>query len=201
MIRIIFRKLTAIALAIILLSSCNDRSGSSSYSNSSAVDSNDYVVETPPYSYAPQQQANEQEEDYELPDLAEPSYSYGYGGEDEMSDEGRYFAQFSNFEPSSSDKKGVVVYEGQGDYYIIETTSGYIIAERYSGMLYEDHTIYGPLHSYGFKYCIDLNRDSEVKLYIEDYMLSQDRAIEWMGEHNHLKYYDQSRYDEANNDW
>ena len=115
-----------------------------------------------------------------------------------MSEEERYFAKFSNFEPSSSDRKGVVVYEGQGDYYIIETTSGYVIAERYSGLLYEDHTIYGRLHSYGFKYFIDLNRDSEVKLYIEDYMLSQDRAIEWMGEHHKLKYYDQSRYDEDN---
>ena len=192
-----FRYLTAIVLAFILLSSCNGRSGSSSYNNSSAVDSNDYVVETPPYNYAPQPQASEQdEEDYELPDLDEPSYSYG--GESAMSDEERYFAQFSNFEPSSSDRKGVVVYEGQGDYYIIETSSGYVIAERYSGLLYEDHTIYGPLHSYGFKYCIDLNRDSEVKLYIEDYMLSQERAVEWMGEHNHLKYYDQSQYDEAN---
>ena len=50
-------------------------------------------------------------------------------------------------------------------------------------------------------YFINLNRDSEVKLYIEDYMLTQERAVEWMGEHNKLKYSDQSSYDEANSDW
>jgi len=67
--------------------------------------------------------------------------------------------------------------------------------------LYEDQTIYGRLHSYGSKYFINLSRDSEVKLYIEDYMLSQESAVEWMGEHNKLKYSDQSSYDEANSDW
>ena len=30
-------------------------------------------------------------------------------------------------------------------------------------------------------------RDSEVKIYIEDYMLSEASAIRWLGEHNHLK--------------
>lgn len=131
------------------------------------------------------------------------TYSYSEGEEegDEMTDEERYFAQFSNFEPSSSDVQGGVVYEGSGDYYIVETNRGYAIAERYSGMLYEGQTIYGRLNSYGMKYFINLSRDTEVKLYIEDYMLSQDQAIEWMGSHRHLKYTDQSRYDQANDDW
>lgn len=200
MARLSFRNLIAILLTSLLLASCNGRGGNSSYSNKTEVDSNDYVAVAPSYDYAPQQQSTEQdEEDYELPDLPNASNSYSDG--DGMSEEERYFAQFSNFEPSYSDKKGVVVYEGQGDYYIIETGSGYVIAERYSGILYEDQTIYGRLHSYGSKYFINLNRDSEVKLYIEDYMLTQERAVEWMGEHNKLKYSDQSSYDEANSDW
>ena len=132
-----------------------------------------------------------------------PSYYYDddeYENE-QMTEEERYFAQFSNFEPSGSDTKGVVVYEGSDDYYVIETNRGYTIAERYSGWLYEGHTLYGRLNSYGFKYVIDLNRDSEIKLYLEDYMLSKDQAIEWMGEHHHLNYSDQSNYDSNNSDW
>lgn len=164
---------------------------------------------------SPYEENEEQSEDhtqsYDYEDDETTSYyheddtpSYFYEDEDEeeqMTDEERYFAQFSNFEPSSSDTKGVVVYEGSGDYYIIETNRGYTIAERYSGWLYEGHTLYGQLNSFGFKYVIDLNRDSEVKLYLEDYMLSKDQAIEWMGEHHHLNYRDQSDYDSYNSDW
>ena len=187
-----------ILFVILVLNSCTGGgSRSADQSHSDDASSN------PSYNYGSQQEEriSEQEGDEdELPNIETPSYTYG-DDEEEMTEEERYFAQFSNFEPDYNDRKGVVVYEGQGDYYIIETSSGYVIAERYSGILYEDHTIYGQLHSYGFKYFIDLNRDSEVKLYIEDYMLSQDRAVEWMGEHHHLKYYDQTRYDEANDSW
>ena len=41
---------------------------------------------------------------------------------------------------------------------------------------------------------INYENDSEVKVYIEDYMLSDDRAIEWMGEHGRLKVEDQRQY-------
>lgn len=138
---------------------------------------------------------------YYVDDETTSYYQEDEDEEEQMTDEKRYFAQFSNFEPNSSDTKGVVVYEGSGDYYIIETNRGYTIAERYSGWLYEGHTLYGRLNSFGFKYVIDLNRDSEVKLYLEDYMLSKDQAIEWMGEHHHLNYRDQSDYDSYNSDW
>lgn len=152
-----------ILFTILLLTSC---SGGGSRSNEQSH--NDNVASNPTYDYGIQQKESsveqeDEDEEYELHDLPNPSYSYD---DEEMSEEERYFAHFSNFEPGYNDRKGVVVYEGQGDYYIIETTGGFVIAERYSGILYEDHTIYGPLHSYGFKYFIDLNRDSEVKLYI-----------------------------------
>lgn len=125
------------------------------------------------------------------------------GDEDEetLSDEERYFAQFSDFVQSSSDVRGAVVYEGSGSYYIIETNMGYTIAEWYGGAVpFEGQTIYGQLHSYGMKYFIVINNDREVKLWIEDYMLSRDRAIEWLGEHNHLKYSDQEQFDQLD-DW
>ena len=186
-----------ILLIILMLASCTGGSRTSEKGHTDGVPTS----HSNNYGSRQEESSNEQEYgEYALPEIETPSYMYG-DAEEEMSEEERYFAQFSNFEPDYNDRKGIVVYEGQGDYYIIETSGGYVIAERYSGILYEDQTIYGPLHSYGSKFFIDLNRDSEVKLYIEDYMLTQERAVEWMGEHHHLKYYDQTRYDEANSDW
>ena len=107
-------------------------------------------------------------------------------------------SRYDNFEPDNSDVKGVVVYEGANSYYIIETHMGYTIAEWFGGAIpMEGQTIYGQLNNFCMNYFIILNTDSETQLWIEDYWRSKDSALEWLAEHNHLKYYDQSRYDEA----
>ena len=191
----------AVCIVLIIIAAVMNKSSNGEYSEQ-LYDTTAVVEEVPQ-----EQIGTEYDDSYSYPEEEESnSYpeednTYSYSEEDEMTDEERYLAQFNNFEPSSSDVQGGVVYEGSGDYYIVETNRGYVIAERYSGMLYEGQTIYGRLNSYGMKYFINLSRDSEVKLYIEDYMLSQDQAVEWMGNHRHLKYTDQSRYDQSNNDW
>ena len=92
----------------------------------------------------------------------------------------------------------MVVYEGDDDYYIVETRRGFTVLEVYSGILYEGNKVKGELNKYGFKYLVNRNRDSEVKVYIEDFMLSDDDALEWLGENDHLDDDDQRAYD-ANN--
>ena len=106
---------------------------------------------------------------------------------------------FYNYEETDACVEGVVVYEGTGDYYIVETRRGYTILERYSGRLDEGDKVRGELNKYNFKYLINKNKKSEVRVYIEDYMLSDDNALEWLGEHDHLKYDDQRAYDANDN--
>ena len=107
--------------------------------------------------------------------------------------------KYDNYEETSSCLDGEIVYEGDDDYYIVETRSGYTILERRSGgSLYEGDRIRGELHNYGTTYIIKKNTDREVRVYIEEYMLSDDRAIEWMGDHDHLDSSDQDVYDAQN---
>lgn len=108
------------------------------------------------------------------------------------------YSNYPNYEETDDCVEGVVVYEGNGDFYIVETRRGYTVLERYAGRLDEGDKVRGELNKYNFKYLINRNKDSEVKVYIEDYMLSDKEALEWLGEHDHLKDDDQRAYD-ANN--
>ena len=102
---------------------------------------------------------------------------------------------YVNYEETSDCVDGIVVYEGENDYYIVETRKGCSIVERYSGRLNEGDKVRGELNEYNYHYLINFENDSETKIYVEDYMLSDDRAIEWMGEHRQLKVEDQRQYD------
>ncbi len=106
--------------------------------------------------------------------------------------------EYSNFEETNDCVDGVVVYEGSGDYYIIETRKGLTICETYSGWLSEGDKVRGELNKYNFKYILNKNSNSEIKIYIEDYMLSEASALKWLGEHDHLKRRDQDYFDSNN---
>ena len=63
------------------------------------------------------------------------------------------------------------------DRMVFETRSGYVLAEQYSGSFSEGWRVFGNLHSYGFK---NVQVGShQARVYIEDYMASKDKAIEW----------------------
>lgn len=116
------------------------------------------------------------------------SYSISSGNSDSNN-------SYANYKETSDCVDGIVVYEGENDYYIVETRKGCSIVERYSGRLNEGDKVRGELNKYKFHYLINYENDSETKIYVEDYMLSDDRAIEWMGEHGRLKTDDQRQYD------
>ena len=129
-----------------------------------------------------------------------PSYNSNLNGGSVSSGERIYgnYSNYPNYKETDDCVEGVVVYEGNGDYYIVETNRGYTVLERYNGRLDEGDKVRGELNKYNFKYLINRNKDSEVRVYIEDYMLSDKSALEWLGEHNHLKNDDQRAFD-ANN--
>ena len=125
------------------------------------------------------------------------TYSPGLNSGSIQSNE-RIYGSYLYYKETDDCVEGVVVYEGEDDYYIVETKRGYTILERYSGSLYEGNRVRGELNRYGSKYLINRNNNSEVKVYIEDYALSDDDAVEWMGKNKHLNNRDQEAYDRNN---
>lgn len=170
------------SLTVLTLSSCSKNNKSETEQNNQSENVEDSVV-----TY---NQDDENDEDVEQNDNDESDYTPSSTNYYESS--GR--SQFNNYEENSNCVNGAVVYEGTGDYYVIETQVGYTIAETYIGWLSEGDKVRGELNRYGFKYLIK-NRSNEVRVYIEDFMLSKESSIKWMGEHHKLKSRDQSDYD------
>lgn len=82
---------------------------------------------------------------------------------------------------------GVVVYEGRYDYFIVYTENGYCIVEAYGCCLSEDDIIIGELNSFGFKDVYIKNRERTIRVYVEDYWMSEQKAIDWMVDHDKVK--------------
>ena len=84
-----------------------------------------------------------------------------------------------------SDERGLVVldhYECKSyDHIVIETYMGYTLAEVYQGYesTHEGHIVFGDLHSYFFQEIYDEYGNEIGRIYIEDYMVGESRAIEW----------------------
>lgn len=146
--------------------------------NNGYAQPNNRVVTQSPSNEVPQN-------DLVFEERAEPNtYSYSYSESYSNDDE---YSNYSNYEENSNCVDGVVVYEGGDDYYIIETRKGYTVLEVYSGILYEGDRVRGELNHYNFKYIINKNRQSEVRVYIEDYMLSDEGALNWLRDNGHIK--------------
>ena len=76
--------------------------------------------------------------------------------------------------------KGVVVVGERGcqkrDYIVINTNMGFVYAQQFIGSFDKGDEIIGELNSYGFKDV--LVNSSSGRLWIDDYMLSRNRASE-----------------------
>ena len=80
----------------------------------------------------------------------------------------------------ASAAKGIVVYYKSGcDYYIVETSMGYVLLEWYGGNdPSEGDTLVGDYESYGMKSIYNLTADSETNVWVEDFWLSKDSVLE-----------------------
>lgn len=76
--------------------------------------------------------------------------------------------------------EGVVVYDrGCSSRLIIETSTGYILAEWYGGAIpYAGDVLIGELEKYGFQNVYIQNRKTDARLWIDDFMLSRSRVVE-----------------------
>lgn len=92
---------------------------------------------------------------------------------------------------------GEVVYQGSQDYYVIETAKGFTICELYYGSLSVGDLLYGELNSYNFKYIFNKSSNSDVKVWIDDYMLSKDSAIKYLGSKGRLSPEEQKAFNSS----
>jgi len=77
-------------------------------------------------------------------------------------------------------KVGVVVYKkGSGGWFIVESRKGFAVLEWYGGY-YPDvgDVIVGEFERYGMKTVRIKGKDRETRIWVEDFSLSQDRAVE-----------------------
>ncbi|OPA85103.1 hypothetical protein BFW88_23655 [Pseudomonas fluorescens] len=84
------------------------------------------------------------------------------------------------FSPLVSAAKGVVVYYKSGcSYYIVLTNQGYALLEWFGGNdPSEGDTLIGDYEAYGMKDIYNSTADAETKVWVEDFILTKDRAIE-----------------------
>lgn len=73
----------------------------------------------------------------------------------------------------------VVYRKASCDYFILENSKGYIVAEWFGGTDPDiNDKITGSLNSFGFKDLYNQTHDSECRFWIDDYMLSKEDAME-----------------------
>lgn len=78
--------------------------------------------------------------------------------------------------------KGEIIFE-KGDYYVIDTGRGCSVVEWYGGSTpSEGDNLVGDLEAYGFKDVYNLSDRDETRVYVEDYLLDEDDAIEMVYE-------------------
>lgn len=76
--------------------------------------------------------------------------------------------------------KGEVVYKKDGcDYFIVETNMGYAILEWYGGNDPDvGDVLVGDFESYGTKDIYNVTTEAELQVWVEDYWLSKEDALE-----------------------
>lgn len=90
---------------------------------------------------------------------------------------------FLSFIPKKTDNiQGEIVWIGKRcDYYLVETSSHFIIVEDYSNKYYDiGDIVFGDFHSYGFKNISNAKKKNEQKIYIENYHSTSRKCFEWI---------------------
>lgn len=78
--------------------------------------------------------------------------------------------------------KGAVTHkQGSCDYFVVETAGGYDLLEWYGGHDPDKgDVLVGDYESYGMRDIYDVTADDELRVWVEDYGLSKEDALEKM---------------------
>ena len=79
----------------------------------------------------------------------------------------------------ASSVKSVIVYKACGSRYVAENTMGYVLIEWFGGVSpNKGDLIIGDINGFGFKDVYDLTQDNDLRVWVDDYMLSRQRVID-----------------------
>jgi hypothetical protein len=83
-------------------------------------------------------------------------------------------------QPSFAASRGVVVKRISGcDYFMVSATKGYAVLEWYGGHDPDtDDILIGKIEEYGMHDIVDDTADESVTIWVEDYLLSREKALE-----------------------
>ena len=123
-----------------------------------------------------------------------PTIYNGYVRSDEP-----IYGDFYTYKETGYCVEGLVVYEGIGYYYIIKTDNGYTVLKAVSGRFDRGDNVRGELNQGAYNTVINRNGNFEASTYIEIYMVSLDRALEWLGDNSYLQAKDQTAYNQMKN--
>ena len=80
--------------------------------------------------------------------------------------------------------RGYIVYTDD-NIMVIETNYGYTCVELYSyAPMYESDYVVGEFESYGMHEIYDMSMDTSNEVYVDDYGLSSDEVIRWIGDNS-----------------
>lgn len=81
--------------------------------------------------------------------------------------------------------RGMVTHkQGTCDYFIVESSRGYDVLEWFGGHDPDKGDILaGPFESYGMKDVYDETADANIRVWVEDYDLTKEDALEKLVEH------------------
>ena len=88
-----------------------------------------------------------------------------------------------------------MAYEGSKNYYIVETSAGFTVLRALSGFLRETDFIRGDLNRFGMGTVTRLKGGFTVEVDVQQCMLTERMAVEWLGDRKLLKPRDQKTYD------
>lgn len=81
--------------------------------------------------------------------------------------------------PAPSPSQEVVFTKYPCDYFLVDTSAGYALVESYSGDLpQKGDLIAGELDAFGFRDVYNLSSDEEMYVYVEDWGLSKEEALD-----------------------
>lgn len=86
---------------------------------------------------------------------------------------------------AEAEKAYIAYYDSTKNIIIVETSWGYSVMDLYSyAWISRGDVVIGNFNQYGYTDIYDATADTSLSVYIDNYMLSADTALDWAANHN-----------------
>ncbi len=103
---------------------------------------------------------------------------------------------YNKYEETDECINGIIVYEGDNDFYVVETGHDYYVIRVWVGMLNTGARVRGDFRNMNTTYILDQLTNNQIRIEILYKAFTAELAIDWMGRHSALHPFDQETYDD-----